>query len=104
LKAIVDYDYAREIIHTYFRKQNLRAVFLPKAIEAMGNGCHVHLSLWKDGKNAIGDKNKPFGISEVAENFIAGIFENYEALLHFLAPTPNSAKRIAPSFSCGAYK
>jgi glutamine synthetase len=95
----------RETLTNYYRRKGLRAVFIPIASkEGGGNGCHVHLSLWKDGKNVLGDMNKKYGLSDAGQNFIAGILHHYKALVHFLAPNTNSRRRITPKYFVGAYK
>jgi glutamine synthetase len=104
MSALLDYDYAREVISNYFSRSGRRAVFLPKTGESCGNGCHIHLSLLKDGKNVLGDKNGKYGLSEAGQAFIGGILNSFEPLSHILAPHPNSMRRIIPSFWVGAYK
>jgi glutamine synthetase len=79
------------------------ALFLPKT-NIYGSGCHVHMSIWKDGKNVIGDPDTKFGLSDAGENFFAGILHHYNALFHFLCPQPNSLRRVLPSHWVGAYK
>ncbi|MGH3006853.1 MAG: glutamine synthetase family protein [Gaiellaceae bacterium] len=55
----------------------------------IGNSCHVHSSLWRDGENAFA------GESDVFKQFLAGQIECLEELAIFLAPTINSYKRFA---------
>jgi glutamine synthetase len=54
----------------------------------MGNSCHVHASLWRDGENA-------FGEAQVFDAFLAGWIACAKELALFLAPTINSYKRYA---------
>jgi glutamine synthetase len=70
----------------------------------MGNGAHIHFSLWKDGKNYMGNPSGKYELTEEAESFMAGILENYEALVHFMCPTPNSLRRFEGSSFVGTYK
>ncbi|KAK1314447.1 hypothetical protein QJS10_CPA06g00217 [Acorus calamus] len=44
-----------------------------------------------------------YGMSEVGENFMAGVFSHLPAILAFLAPLPNSYDRIQPNTWSGAY-
>lgn len=53
--------------------KGMRAVYLARTLDEYGNGCHVHLSLWRNGENVTGDHNRKYKLSEVGENFIAGI-------------------------------
>jgi glutamine synthetase len=65
-----------------------------------GSSCHVHLSLWQDGKNAFaGDESlgeKPSGslhASPLFRWFLAGWIAHTPELMVFYAPTVNSYKR-----------
>jgi glutamine synthetase len=55
----------------------------------IGNSCHIHCSLWRDGENAFA------GESELFRRFLAGWIECSRELALFLAPTINSYKRYA---------
>jgi glutamine synthetase len=55
----------------------------------IGNSCHLHASLWRDGENAFA------GESEVFDGFLAGWIACARELGLFLAPTINSYKRYA---------
>jgi glutamine synthetase len=55
----------------------------------IGNSCHLHASLWQDGKNAFA------GDGEVFDGFLAGWIACARELALFLAPTINSYKRYA---------
>lgn len=83
-------------------KHGLRATFMPKPfVHLTGNGCHMHVSVWKDGANQFvgeGGDLSPLGL-----NFIGGIIHSADALAAFLNPTVNSYKRInAPRTLSGA--
>jgi glutamine synthetase len=56
---------------------------------SIGNSCHIHASLWKDGTNAFSGESKVF------EQFLAGQIACSKELAVFLAPTVNSYKRYA---------
>jgi glutamine synthetase len=55
----------------------------------IGNSCHIHASLWRDGENAFA------GESETFKHFLAGWIACASELAVFLAPTINSYKRYA---------
>jgi len=55
----------------------------------IGNSCHVHASLWRDGENAFADDGVLF------DSFLAGWIANASELALFLAPNINSYKRYA---------
>ena len=67
------------------------------------NGCHVHVSLWKDGANLFEDKTGKLGLSSLAYKFLGGIIHSAEGLAALFNPTVNSYKRInAPPTISGA--
>jgi glutamine synthetase len=75
---------AKEIAHQH----GCSITFMAKPDHTMiGNSCHVHASLWKDGKNAFA------GESEVFKQFLAGWIAYAKELALFLAPNVNSYKR-----------
>lgn len=82
------------------------ATFLPKPIVGgSGNGAHVHLSLWRNGKNCTGSLSTQHQLSLEGESFMAGILKHFDALFHFMCPSPNSLKRMQKGESfVGTYK
>jgi glutamine synthetase len=55
----------------------------------IGNSCHVHSSLWRDGEPAFAGDDTLFG------NWLAGQIACFRELAVFLAPNVNSYKRYA---------
>jgi glutamine synthetase len=87
------------MVESLAQQRGLIATFMPKPFAHLtGNGCHFHVSLWKDGKNAFdrdpGDDPRGLGLSELAYNFIAGLKANAKAYIAVTAPTVNSYKRL----------
>ncbi|AFH43216.1 type I glutamate--ammonia ligase [Fervidicoccus fontis] len=74
--------------------------FMPKPIsDDAGNGMHVHVSLWNNGKNAFYDINDDYaGISQEARYFIGGLLSHGKALSAIVSPTVNSYKRLLPHY------
>jgi glutamine synthetase len=65
--------------------------FMAKIDEAQaGSSCHVHLSLWKDGKNVFAGETDEF------RWFLGGWIAHAAELAAFYAPNPNSYKRYQP--------
>ncbi|KAL6987313.1 glutamine synthetase [Sarracenia purpurea var. burkii] len=99
--------FSREVVRAVARKHGLLATFVPKyALDDIGSGSHVHLSLWENGKNVFmaSDGYSLHGMSKVGEEFMAGVLKHLPSLLAFTAPVPNSYDRIQPNTWSGAYQ
>lgn len=74
------------------------ATFMPKPMYGdNGNGMHVHLSLWREGRPLFAGDGYG-GLSELGLYFIGGILKHAEALTAITNPTVNSYKRLVPGF------
>ena len=94
----------RETVREAARQCSVTASFSPKpAPGAVGNGCHLHLSLWDGaGSPVTADATGPGGLSAVAGRFVAGVHRHLRALLAITAPSPVSYMRLGPHhWSCG---
>jgi glutamine synthetase len=94
----------RSTIRAVGRRYDYRTSFSPKVeAEGVGNGGHLHLSVWRDGENlmAIGDGR--YGLAPVGEAFGAGILIRLPALLALGAPSVASYLRLVPSHWAGVY-
>ncbi len=81
----------KQMIREVARRAGQKATFLSKPFaEHAGSGFHLHLSLWKDGKNVFTDP-------KVLETFTAGIIAFSHDIYALLAPNPNSYRRISLS-------
>ena len=79
-------------------QQGCAATFLPKwHHDKVGSSSHVHQSLWRDGKPAFYDSDKPLGKSELMDQYMAGIIKYAPDYTFFLAPYVNSYKRFVKS-------
>jgi glutamine synthetase len=95
----------RYMVESLAQQRGLIATFMPKPFAHLtGNGCHFHVSLWKDGENVFerdpSDDPRGLGLSELGYNFIGGLKANAKAYIAVTAPTVNSYKRLvvgAPS-------
>jgi glutamine synthetase len=98
--ALVSCDRAiffRYMVHTLAEQHGMLATFMPKPFTNLtGNGCHFHMSLWRDGRNLFLDEADPrgLGLSETAYKFIGGLKRHARAYSGVTAPTVNSYKRL----------
>jgi glutamine synthetase len=98
--ALVSCDRAiffRYMVHTLAEQHGMIATFMPKPFTRLtGNGCHFHMSLWRNGENAFldGDDPQGLGLSETAYRFIGGLKAHARAYSAVTAPTVNSYKRL----------
>jgi glutamine synthetase len=81
----------KEIGHKY----GIMPTFMAKISEKLP-GCsgHLHQSLWQNGKNIFADEKRKNGMSEIMEQYLAGILHCLPHVLPFYAPTVNSYKRL----------
>jgi glutamine synthetase len=96
----------RETIRGVAGTHGLVASLAPKPWpDQAGNGAHVHLSLWNPSmdRNLFHDNSGRYGLSKVAEQFIAGILAHLPGLLGLTAPTFNSFQRLLPEHWSSAY-
>jgi len=78
-------------------KHGLRATFMPKPFaHVVPNGCHAHISVWRDGVNLFSDESGELGLSPLAYHFLGGILAHAESFAALTNPTVNSYKRINP--------
>ena len=77
-------------------KENRAITFMAKPdMNEPGSSCHIHISLWRDGKNAFWDEsaNSP---ARLFKQFLGGLIKYSPELCYFYAPTINAYKRYQP--------
>ncbi len=75
------------------------ATFMPKPIYGeAGNGMHVHMLLFKDGKPIFYDPKGYSMLSETAHYFMGGLLKHARSLCALTNPSTNSYKRLIPGF------
>lgn len=96
----------RETIHMIAHQNGLSATFLPKPFsDRAGSGSHIHLSLWKDGKNVTDVAQKK---DKTSQHFVAGILKHLSSLMALTTPSNNSFARLgrhlwSGGFACWGY-
>lgn len=94
----------RETVRTVTAAHGLRASFTPKFEPGgVGNGGHVHLSLWDGERNLCAGGTGALGLTSTAESFGAGIFRRLPALLAVGAPSVVSYLRLEPHHWAGVF-
>lgn len=103
LRAADEAVMVRETIRDAARATGLHATFAPKPdLSRVGNGVHIHLSLWDlDGRPATAANGAP---TPAAAAFAAGILKHLDAVMAYTTPSPNSFDRLKPSSWVGVFK
>jgi len=80
------------------------ATFMPKPLFGQnGSGMHVHMSLFKDGRNAFFDPNDKYHLSDTAKHFIAGLLKHAKEITLITNQWVNSYKRLVPGYEAPVY-
>ena len=94
------------MVKSIAEKHGLRATFMPKPFANLtGNGCHMHVSLWRDEtRTCLTTAKGELGLSQLAYQFIGGVMHSAERCARITNPTVNSYKRInAPRDTVGRH-
>ncbi len=86
------------VVKMVAHKHGKTATFMPKPLYGdNGNGMHCHQSIWKGGENLFaGDKYG--GLSDLALNYVGGVFQHARSIAAFTNASTNSYKRLQPGF------
>ncbi|MET9295630.1 glutamine synthetase family protein [Streptomyces sp. NPDC003077] len=95
----------RETVRAVSVRHGLRASFAPSVVAGeVGNGCHLHLSLWRSDDSLHREAGAQWGLAPDAVRFLGGVLHALPALLAIGCPSPASYLRLAPSRWAGAYQ
>ncbi|MBC7129900.1 type I glutamate--ammonia ligase, partial [Candidatus Bathyarchaeota archaeon] len=97
--------YYKFVAKNVAKKYGLIATFMPKPVYLdNASGMHIHISIWRNGQNAMYDENDEYAeISQTGRYFIGGLLEHARALTAVCCPTVNSYKRLVPGFEAPIY-
>jgi glutamine synthetase len=94
----------RDVIRTVHRELGARCSLSPRPeLAGLGNGAHVHFSLWREGRNLCGTGDGPHGLDADAAAFLAGVLAELPALVAVGCAAPVSYLRLGPSRWTGAF-
>jgi glutamine synthetase len=103
--AADDSALVRETIRAVSARHGYRASFAPSVVAgSVGNGGHVHLSVWREGQNLLAGGPGRHGLTAAGEAFAGGIFERLPALTAVGAPSVASYLRLVPSHWAGVFQ
>jgi glutamine synthetase len=89
----------RLVVKEMARQQGVFASFMPKPLAGVqGSGMHTHMSLFRGDINAFIDLDRPGGLSEVAEGFIAGLLRHAPEITAVTNQWVNSYKRLVSGY------
>jgi glutamine synthetase len=95
----------RQTIRAVSARFGFQVSFAPSVVAgSVGNGGHVHLSIWRDGKNVLAGGPGRHGLTSDGEAFAGGILASLPALTAVGAPSVASYLRLVPSHWAGAYQ
>ncbi len=94
----------RDVIRTVARELAYRVSLSAKpAPDLLGNGAHLHLSLWRGDDNLFGTGHDGPGMAPEARSFLAGLLAELPALVGVVCGSPVSYLRLGPGRWTGVY-
>ncbi len=97
LRAADEAVIVREVTRAVAAAMGLHATFSPLcAPDIVGNGVHIHLSLWDGDRPVTHDPQAQDGLSASASAFIAGVLAHLNAVSAITAPSAISCLRLVP--------
>lgn len=88
----------REMARAVAWRVGKRAIFAPMLVpNGIGNGTHIHLSLWDGDTPVTHDPAAPLGLTPEAASFFAGVVDHLPAIAAFSAPSVASYYRLTPN-------
>lgn len=87
----------REVVRATAERHGEKASFTPlRSPGGVGNGLHIHMSLWDNARPVTYDSKASHGLSRVAKQFASGILRALPSLVSLTAPSVPSYLRLVP--------
>jgi glutamine synthetase len=104
LRAADEAVIVREVTRATAAAMGLTATFSPLcAPDIVGNGVHIHMSLWDGDRPVTHDPQGKDGLSAPASAFVAGVLAHLNAVSALTAPSAISCLRLVPHRWSAAY-
>jgi glutamine synthetase len=95
----------KETIRAVARTHGLRVSFAPVVVAGeVGNGGHLHVSVWSDGRNLFTGGDGRHGLTGRGESILAGVLDALPALCAVGAPSAGSYLRLVPQRWAGPWQ
>jgi glutamine synthetase len=95
----------RQTIRAVAAQHGLRVSFAPVvAAGQVGNGAHLHFSVWDGDRNLFAGGDGPYGLTARGESILAGLLDRLPALVGVTAPSVASYLRLVPQRWAGAFQ
>ncbi|MEO0004885.1 MAG: glutamine synthetase family protein [candidate division WOR-3 bacterium] len=86
------------------REHNVYCSFMPKPVFGInGSGMHIHLSLFKNGKNSFFSASDEMNLSPICRHFVAGLLRYAPEITAVTNQWVNSYKRLVPGYEAPVY-
>jgi len=94
----------RLVVKKIAQERGVHATFMPKPLDGVqGSGMHTHMSLWKDGENALYSPDGEYGLSDIARSFMAGVLTHARETTAITNQLINSYKRLNSGLEAPRY-
>jgi glutamine synthetase len=95
----------RHTVRALSAEHGLRSSFSPITVPGLGNGCHLHFSVYDgQGRSQFCDGDGPVGLTPTGNAFLAGVLQELNAIVALACPTVPSYERLQPKHWAGAYR